>query len=112
MRRYFGKELSDRYNINIIFIGNNRERKFNRVRKAINRYFHEQDEDILKKLRISMHRIKFLKETTWKQFSDQLRCMTKNIENIVESNDESMNWKTSVEKGKVEIVKSKRHNRS
>ena len=84
--------LSGTHDVKVIAIGDGHHYDFEGVQQAYNRYLGKQNKHILNRINTSLHRIKFVSTPTIKQLTKELRCITWDIQDIVEHNHISKDY--------------------
>ena len=92
IRQYFGRKLKGDYDVKIISIGDSYYSEFLGAIDAFKYYLRKQKINVVQDINISLHRIKFVEEPTWKELCDELKWITNNMESIVHRHDKSMDY--------------------
>ena len=90
---YFGKQIRNKdEDIKIISIGDS-SMEYNASRVALDQYLFEQKPQDLRKINVTLHRVKFKKKPqSFKALRDQLKWCIDNIEDIVYNSNSSKNY--------------------
>lgn len=90
---YFGQQLSDTHQeIKIVSIGDS-PCEFHASAAALKYYLKEQSPEVLERVNVSLHRIKFaMKPNTFRKLGDELKWCTQNMHDIIHNNRASKDY--------------------